>query len=200
MEDQGLSLGKLSKLTGVSRSNLNRMRTDKHCNPTINNLIPIAKFFKISVEQLLGLEEITDTHQYQLNTLLIEKLPILSDYEQIQAYIKTGELPKHVRFTYSENAVSASSFGFVTVDNSMHPLFPKGIVVIFDPQISVQDQSYALAVNPHDQRLLFRKYIDNNQVQLLMPLKNDSKNAQILAIDNNIQILATATECHLEFK
>ena len=46
----------LSHITGVSKSNISRLKNDPQCNPTMNTLIPIAKHFEITVSELIGEE------------------------------------------------------------------------------------------------------------------------------------------------
>lgn len=197
MEDQGLSLDKLSKLTGVSRSNINRMKTDENCNPTISSLLPIAKFFKISVEQLIGAEPISNTHKYELNSLRVEKLPILSTYEHISQFVDGNRHPKNVSFTYAENTVSENSFGYITTDDTMEPYFPKNIIVIFDPSVKYEDQSYVLVKNSKNQ-IYFKKYVNQDNLEFLTSLKTENGQTKLLKLNNDISIIATAVECHMD--
>jgi transcriptional regulator with XRE-family HTH domain len=197
MENQGLSLDKLAKLTGVSRSNINRMRTDENCNPTISSLLPIATFFNLSVEQLIGITPTTDTHKYQLNSLKLEKLPVLINYKQVNAFISDGSSPKNANFTYTENTISTQSFGFITQDNSMQPFFPKGSTVVFDCQLKYDDQSYVLAIDLSNSKLLFKKYINQDNLEFLTALNPEDGASNITKLDN-LQIIATAVECHMD--
>ena len=46
----------LSKETGVPAPTINRLKNNAQMNPTLRNLLPIAKYFKVSVEELVGEE------------------------------------------------------------------------------------------------------------------------------------------------
>ena len=48
----------LSRETGIPASTISRMRLNTEANPTASTLRPIAKYFSISISQLLGDEEI----------------------------------------------------------------------------------------------------------------------------------------------
>jgi transcriptional regulator with XRE-family HTH domain len=60
MEKNGDTDASLSRATGVSPSSIARIRTDAKANPTINVIIPIAKYYKVSIDQLLGKKPIYD--------------------------------------------------------------------------------------------------------------------------------------------
>ena len=48
----------LSKETGIPISTIKRMRLNEEANPTSTTLAPIASYFKITIDQLLGLSPI----------------------------------------------------------------------------------------------------------------------------------------------
>lgn len=54
----------LSAQTGVSVSNISRLKNHPNSNPTVATLKPIADYFEVSIDQLLGFGSIPN-----LNTL-----------------------------------------------------------------------------------------------------------------------------------
>lgn len=55
MQENNLSQSKLSKETGISQSNIARWLACLH-EPNMTNLILLAKYFKCSIDFLVGLE------------------------------------------------------------------------------------------------------------------------------------------------
>ena len=45
---------RLSQATGVPSTTIARLRTNSEANPTVSSLRPIARFFGVSISQLLG--------------------------------------------------------------------------------------------------------------------------------------------------
>jgi len=43
----------LSRQTNIPRVTIKRLLRDKTANPTLNTLLPLSKFFKISINQLI---------------------------------------------------------------------------------------------------------------------------------------------------
>jgi len=57
----GLSIRKISRATNLDRSHLNRLIQGKHTSPGLQSMEKIANFFKISIAQLIGEQEIDFT-------------------------------------------------------------------------------------------------------------------------------------------
>ncbi|CAL7960797.1 hypothetical protein GAMM_170089 [Gammaproteobacteria bacterium] len=53
-----VSIRGMSKATNLDRAHLNRLIQGKHSNPGLESLEKIANFFKVSVAQLIGEQEI----------------------------------------------------------------------------------------------------------------------------------------------
>ena len=66
-----VSIRGMSKATNLDRAHLNRLIQGKHSSPGLESLEKIADFFKISVAQLIGEQEIN-----------FSQIPKLSDDEE----------------------------------------------------------------------------------------------------------------------
>lgn len=60
MQKNKISLTILHRNTGIAIPTLKRLQSDPTANPTISTLLPIANFFGISLNQLIGTEHIPD--------------------------------------------------------------------------------------------------------------------------------------------
>lgn len=56
MERNGISLTVLYRNTGIAIPTIKRMQSDKTCNPTVATLLPIAAYFGITLNQLIGVD------------------------------------------------------------------------------------------------------------------------------------------------
>jgi len=59
MDEGDIDDATLSRETGIPASSISRMRLNTEANPTAATLRPIAKYFSISISQLLGDEDIS---------------------------------------------------------------------------------------------------------------------------------------------
>lgn len=74
----------LSGSTGVPAANISRLKNNLTCNPTLGTLLPIAKYFGITVSELIG-EAVPDTmqtiHSYQGGESTLRQVQIdINDY------------------------------------------------------------------------------------------------------------------------
>lgn len=58
LEHHSLSFRKFAKALGVTHPSLVRLTTSKNANPSIRTLEKLSNFFKISIAELLGEQEI----------------------------------------------------------------------------------------------------------------------------------------------
>ena len=49
-----LSSSALARKTGVHATNIKRIRNNEQANPTVTTLLPLARYFSISLSQLIG--------------------------------------------------------------------------------------------------------------------------------------------------
>jgi SOS-response transcriptional repressor LexA len=55
IKERGINTHQLHKHTGIPLSTLHRLRLNKENNPTLASVVPIAKYFKVTVDQLIGI-------------------------------------------------------------------------------------------------------------------------------------------------
>src|SRR5580692_3272249 len=75
-----LSSSELARQLGIPATTIKRIRNNEQANPTITTLIPIAQYFSISLDQLIGDESFCTTGEMRpLDEL--HQIPMLSWHE-----------------------------------------------------------------------------------------------------------------------
>ncbi|RDH39976.1 MAG: XRE family transcriptional regulator [Candidatus Aquirickettsiella gammari] len=72
---RGINTNQLHKHTGIPLSTLKRLRLNKENNPTLASLAPIANFFSVSLDQLIGKTPLLSKNEVETNSLTI---PLIS--------------------------------------------------------------------------------------------------------------------------
>ena len=54
MKEHHISIVELAATTGIPKANISRLINHQNSNPTLSSIFPIAKYFKISVSELIG--------------------------------------------------------------------------------------------------------------------------------------------------
>jgi transcriptional regulator with XRE-family HTH domain len=143
-----LSIVQLSKNTGVPVTTIKRIKYSKDPNPTINSLLPIANFFSLTVNQLIGLEPFPKERSfgvYQENKALWTRVPIIS-WESILDWPENKNsyiLDDHI---ITDVEISSTAFALVVSEDNWIT-FPKGINLIIDPQKEPKHKNYIIVFN-----------------------------------------------------
>ena len=189
----------LARQINLPPPTIHRLITGKSTRPYQSSLKPIANFFSITVDQLLGEEpltkiEIGDTDTIEKNDL--KTIPVLSwgipnGSTNVESFNK--------RIVVS-NDISDKSFALIMADTSMEPLFQQGSILIFDPCVQYQDRSYIL-VELFDSRLyVFRQLLIDADHKYLKPLNPDLSTFKMRLLNNNDKIVACLVEARYNFQ
>lgn len=190
----------LSKQTGVPASTISRMRINPNANPTAATLRPIAKFFDISISQLLGDEplpsdRITGTHNPTPFTAA--KIPVIT-WKSAEQWQDGNYVVDNLAINWitTERSVSKNTFAVVVPTDSFGPAFRKGSLLICDPETELKDGDLVLVKFKVENEILFRQLIKdgsdtyirsvNPELKSIRPLVGDYK---LLGIVDEIRYL-----------
>lgn len=184
----------LSREVSIPAPTIHRLITGKTTRPYKTSLEPIAAFFSISVEQLVGEQPIPDTKPSMLDA------NIPTDITQIPL-IPWNDLP-HLRSIHTNNLITipfaglinSSAFATIMPDSSMEPLFSNDCILIFDPQISHKDRSYVLVHLEEPGMFVFRQLLIDSNDMYLKPLNPDLTTFRMKLIGENDKIIGTLIE------
>jgi SOS-response transcriptional repressor LexA len=175
LEQQDLSVNELAKNTGVPQPVLHRLVKGKTTNPNILTLIPIAKFFSISISQLLGEDLLPLSESNEISAKITIKLPIIP-WEDIHDWIIHRQTKKSDFILVTEN-VSRAAFALKIAElksNIDDPIFHENSIIVIEPNIIPQDSDYVIVKNfslRSSQPLLRQLLIDGNN-KYLKPLNS----------------------------
>ncbi len=148
LTENKLSIVQLSKNTGVPVTTIKRIKYSKDPNPTINSLLPIANFFSLTVNQLIGLEPFPKERSlgvYQENKALWTRVPLIG-WESILEWLENKNsciLNDHIT---TDVELSSTAFALVVSEDNWIT-FPKGINLIIDPEKEPKHKSYIIVFN-----------------------------------------------------
>lgn len=173
---------RLSKHTGVSISNISRMKNDPTSNPTYATLKPIADYFGITISQLLGEQALVDGE--------IIQLPLLSTTE-IMPWLTEQHRHSDNDNVVTNRNLSAKAFAFKINQKTLTPIFSYDATVLCDAKEQYTDGDYVLVQQPQQPPVL-KQLIQEGSQNYLKSLHNDLE--QIAPIDSQQSILAHVVE------
>ena len=156
----------LAKITNIPQSTINRILLEGTSNPTVSTILPIAKFFKVSIEELvseqkLGNEKVLVSTSVYKN---ISILPIIS-YEQIIDWVD-GQIVKvnyydEGSFVVSEKKLSDKSYA-IRSKPSMEPRFKENSLFLIDNDVFITDNCFVVVSISGATPTLRKAIIDGN--------------------------------------
>lgn len=180
MFEKKIRATELARKTQLKQPTVHRIVTGACKNPHIRSLRPLAEFFKITIEQLKGESPINWLHltnSAKKDIMSINTIPIIS-WEQANhlSQLFNGKHSESLQYIVVEKIVGPSTFALVMEDSSMYPLFPKGTLLIFDPNKTPKDRGYLLVKKKNQTKPLFRQLLMDGKDQYIKPLSPRFKN------------------------
>lgn len=179
---------------------VHRLVTGKSTRPYSSSLKPIADYFSLEIEQLIGERPIPNWEsKNSINNLANERIktiPIIA-WKDIANIREAKEKSEHVVFTVNTNN---DCFALIMHDHSMEPLFPKNTILIFDPNKEPTDRSYILVKLTSGLPPVFRQILIDIDQRYIKSLNHDFKE-QMRLLNQNDVIIASLLESrisHLE--
>lgn len=159
-----LSSSELARQIGIPATTIKRIRNNEQSNPTITTLLPIAQYFSISLNQLIGNEPLTSTNACPI---VLHKIPLLSWQECIHYGLLNYE--KCSKQIFTERNVSDKAFALIIEENDLE-FFPKDSILITEPDQKPETGDYVVIGNIEQNIASVRKYIIEIDQIYLKPL------------------------------
>ncbi len=184
--DRRMSSTDLAHAVDLPQPTIHRLVTGKSTRPYRSSLEPIADYFSIEVDQLLGEKPLP--HE-PLTSNQITYLPFIP-WDQLATKEKLKE-PPTIPFI---GDISTSGFATTMPCTSMEPLIPRNAILILDPELKPVDRSYVL-VHLHDtQNYVLRELLVDVDYQYLKPLNPDLSTFKMRLLNKDDKITACLVE------
>ncbi len=144
MEELRISADELGRRTSLPASTIKKIRNRYNPNPTLTTLLPLAKFFSITLSQLVGQEPLPKHRikgAYKENIETICHIPVLS-WEEAIAWPKTIDQDHNTvttEFNYSKN-----SFALMVEEDGWENL-SIGTALLVDPSVKAEHRDFIIS-------------------------------------------------------
>ena len=160
-KDGKLTPAALARKLGIPTNKITRILNGDVTDPKASTLLQIADCFGITINQLLGLEPITRQGEY--GDLVASQLLPIFDMSQLGSQ----QTPKEW-YRWVENEVDGNYFSIYVDTDLYEPAFPKGSLLIVNPDLLPDDRSFIIVKSKKNQvHCSIKKYvIDGGQFYL----------------------------------
>lgn len=190
LSEQHLRVSELARQVKLPQPTIQRIAAGTCENPHMTSLEPIAQFFKISIDQLKGLEPIPRFDR-------IRKLPLVS-WSNVLQYTQKQQADVD-DYILADIKTSEKAYALKVADSAMDPLFPLDTILIVDPTVIAKDRSYIIAQINKTNIPIFRQLIINGEDKILKPLSLDSEIYKMTYLTKYDTILATIVQARRNY-
>lgn len=167
----------LARRTNVAQPTIQRLVNGTVKNPQQETLAELAKFFSITVDQLVGKEPIPAleakkfaSKAYQDN---VRSIPLLGWNEYKDTMNLDDQQVKQIWLDIHDIHVGPKAFALSMKDASMEPQFRKDTILIFDPDITPKDRNFVVVKLKQHEDMIFRQLLIDEPDYFLKSLSPD---------------------------
>lgn len=164
MAKHRLTANELARHINLPATTIKRIRNQEPVNPTLASLLPIARFFKLSLSQLIGDEPLPQTLSYSPAHLSV---PILS-WEKVlewETHIHDLDLPR----INTDRALHAQIYALIVEDDHWENL-AQGTQLIIDPTQYPKHRDFVIAHKHTQPRATLKQVLFDDDQCYLKPL------------------------------
>ena len=194
----GLSVSELARQTNIPQPTLHHILSGTTKRPRREALEAIAKFFSLTVTQLLDPSPCVSLIPEALKeTLQITTLPVIH-WDAILSFTAGERLHAHEKHIIIDKITGKNSFAVIMPDDSKEPLIPAHALLIFDTSAAARDRSFVLVQLHEDNRIVFnRLFMDGND--RFIKQQSPSGETTLIALKRHDNILASLIEVRMQF-
>jgi SOS-response transcriptional repressor LexA len=189
MREKNISTTELARQINISQPVLHRLSTGETTNPQIATLIPIARFFSVTLDQLVG-------NTSQLNTPSWTTVPLLT-WEQIINWLDQRSSMAPLTKCVSTNIPANKNNYAIQVNNSaMLPRFSEGTLLIINPDYIPEDQDFIIVHSKGQKYACFKQLLTDGETSYLKSLNPDF---QTIPLSKDHRILGTMVQARIDY-
>lgn len=196
MELHHVNMNQLHKNTGVPLTTINRIINDESVNPTITSLIPIADYFGVTLNQLMGIDPLDSdilVGKYARKRDLWTDVPIIN-------WEDTAEWPLNLHTLAISNAISTDvtlgehPFALVINEMNWEGFFPNTILIV-DSNLQPEHSDYAVVLKLGQKRASLKQILIDDDKTYLRPVNKDY---QTQLLDESYKLLGVVVQIRMD--
>lgn len=171
MDEAHIDTAELSRHTGIPIPTINRLRIDGESNPTLTTLLPIANCFNITINQLVGEEEISPyraSSTFNPDARQTQLIPLLT-IEQSAKSVNQNEYSQHQMIVTSAK-VAIDAFAIVIKGSLVTSRFPENTILVFDRHLKPHDKDYVIIRLEGQQKPVLRQLLIDGDNYYFKPI------------------------------
>jgi transcriptional regulator with XRE-family HTH domain len=181
MQDVGnMSEGELFRRTGVPQPTIHRILSGATPNPRMESIEPLAEFFNVTSDQMLGRvalppNRISGTFMALSETKVMVPLLDWSEVANWPGILKAKPFKLDREWVTSDSGIKGDAYALKIPDTNYLPEFRLGTLIIIDSTRSPKSGDFAVGVFKKDNTALLGRLLTKNNLVLFVPLIGSDK-------------------------
>lgn len=189
-----LSENELARRTGVSQQIINRILSGENTNPKIATLAPLAKYFTISISQLIG-DELLST--INIDEPEIKKVSLL-DWAILEKYSLNKILEGSNTKISVDFETTKNMFALKIIDDSMEPKFSQNTLLIFDSEKTPLNGDFVL-IKLANNKIIFRQLLLKKHSSYIKSLNPNDEDFTLRFFEKDWKYLGTLIQSRIDY-
>ncbi|MBV8802197.1 MAG: helix-turn-helix domain-containing protein [Gammaproteobacteria bacterium] len=176
MHDIGdISEGELFRRTGVPQPTIHRILSGATPNPRIDSIEPLAEFFNVTPDQMLGRIPLPKDRIPGTFIALNEtkKIVPLLDWPEIASWpniLKNSNFKTNRTWITSESGIKGEAFAIKIINEDYLPEFRNGTIIIVDVTRIAKSGDFAVGVQNKNNIATLGRILIDNKTSIFIPL------------------------------
>ena len=167
IKNQSVTVTELARQVNIAQPVIHRMVTGETKDPKVGTLQPIADYFNISLDQLIGNQPLPNNIGESDSLRKTISVPVI---EWNQVTEQAHERTTNNHYIPTNLNISEKSFALEMEDTTMRPTFPEGSILIFDPTLEAQDKDFVLLQLKNQKKATFKQLLFDGETVYLNSL------------------------------
>jgi SOS-response transcriptional repressor LexA len=202
MQEVTVNEAELARKTDIPQPTLHRILSGATKSPRGSSLAPLANFFSVTINQLMGVDELPEdrvkgTH----NSRIYGWTPVpLINWKQASIWEKfQSELRSQTWSDWASTdlTVSDSAFAIRVNGDAMAPTFIEGTILIIDPEVEANNRDYVIVASAGRESATFRQMLLDGDDQYLRAINNEFRTMQV---EKGNKIMGTLVQARMDFR
>ena len=200
MFEAKIRTAELARRVKLPQPTVHRIVTGTSPKPHLSSLTPIAEYFGITLEQLRGVHPIPGLHPFDsARHAHLKEIPLIS-WEDIIPWSEKHNGSSATENIFCDIPVSDKSFALRVYDTSAEPQFPKGTLLIIDPEKQMKDRNFVVVKIESVPTPLFRQlFVDGSQLYIKPPAMPQPEPSNIFPLKQEDKIYGSLVQIKLNF-
>ncbi len=202
MQEVNINEAELARKTDIPQPTLHRILSGATKSPRGNSLAPLANFFSITINQLMGVDELPENRVKGTHNSRIygwTPIPEIS-WKQAALWEKFQHQLREQTWAFwssTDLTLSDSAFALTVRGDAMAPTFIEGTTLIIDPEVKPKNRDYVVVASAGSASATFRQFLLDGDDEYLRAVNQEFRTMQL---GKGNKIIGTLVQSRMDFR